>query len=118
MRWHHFVLAIICENDLYDYHNLRDSAFAQFVKSADESPEAAVIRLRSELRFAPLVQKSTSHRAAEFETHLYRIDVSLKGHIPPFLPNGTRAALINWARLALYTAEKRWKAQRSITSVT
>ena len=43
MRWHHFVLAIICENDLYDYHNVRDSAFAQFVKSVDESPEAAVM---------------------------------------------------------------------------
>ena len=75
-------------------------------------------RLCSELRFAPLVQKSTSHRATEFETHLYRIDVSLKGHIPPFVPNGTRAALINWARLARYTAEKRWKAQRSIINVT
>ncbi|CAK7270932.1 hypothetical protein SEPCBS57363_004354 [Sporothrix epigloea] len=65
-RWHHFVLAVICQDGLEEYASRRDVAFCQCSWPLGTPNEVKVQELLDALEYAPLTHKTTAHRVMEF----------------------------------------------------
>ncbi|CAK7267312.1 hypothetical protein SEPCBS119000_002480 [Sporothrix epigloea] len=118
-KWHHFVFALICANGLSEYHHQRDAAFVQFkIVQNSKAPEEIMVDIQRELRFAPGTHKATAQRAQEFRELMLRLDAGLVGHIPPFVPNNSRATLIEWVYNVASVSKRHWTSTRASNSST
>ncbi|CAK7264355.1 hypothetical protein SEPCBS119000_000957 [Sporothrix epigloea] len=113
-RWHQFVLAIICANGLQQYYHTRDMAFSHFsIARSSTSPEKVLQTICHELKYAPYTHKTISQRALEFQSHLYRLDPAVLDRTDPYIPNGSRQKLLDWAHNATFAAERHWNGVRT-----
>ncbi|CAK7264353.1 hypothetical protein SEPCBS119000_000956 [Sporothrix epigloea] len=112
-RWHHFVLAIICADGLEHYYMSRDAAFTLFPKTRKIPAEKVLYAICRELDFAPCIFKTTYLRSMEFQSHLYRLDLSTLDRIERFVPDGSHRKLLSWAYDATSKAVRYWKGYRA-----